>query len=883
MVLRSSIHVSSGSSSSISRGALDLIPTGHHSASSSSSRRRTPAPTPSEWSRNRKYAVIVDAGSSGSRMQVYSWVNPEFEKSDRQRTGKTLKELPTVEKGTWSGAGIDWQLKVEPGVSSFADHPQELPDYLRKLFAQAVDIIPPSEHSSTPVYFLATAGMRLLKDAERNEILRQTCSFIRTRTPFIVGNASCDEHVKVISGEEEGMLGWIAINYLMDGFKYKPESTLKEEIGLPTGTHGRTTFGFLDMGGASMQIAFEPSEPQPPNEENMMPVSLRMLDGTDVIHNVFVVTFLGYGANQAREQYMDLLLQNATTASTSLASSPASSAAIHDVADPCLPPGLKVPGPALVSHGITQSSFSGTGSFSSCTSAMSPLLDKQAACHHPPCLFHGVHVPKIDFSVNHFIGVSEYWYSSNDVFNLGGVYDFPKFQEAAEKFCATPWSSLLSSLKGGKVWGKAVTQDRLEKQCFKSAWLATVLHDGIGLPRISDAGGEGDGKPHADTAQDKADQKNLFQSMNDVHGLSVSWTLGKAVLESSQAITPSGKANDALTGEPAKTGADGGGGKNGKSAWPGIGQGAAPSVKTTRGQATYAVLGLLVLFLVYLCWSRSRRRNSRIAGTTPGLAALSPSRGRGGHGGGSSGAGGSGSGRSLLDRVSHALRGVISLKDASGTNGRGDYMLANMEEGADHEISIGGAGDEVDEEDIKSTGKLTPRPNGSSISSNGFGGASYAGAGLVGLGSGGVNGVGSNGSALGGGGGGGGGLGAANGGNVMNGVAHVGFGLSLNASSNQSRPASPLHPLSGSIGSLTTGSSSVVAGGSQTPPASSSSLSRVNSFTNLTSQMMVGNASGSGALTPRARTPRAGGRRIGNGGDIWAGELTSSSNGGMGS
>ncbi|KAE8213095.1 hypothetical protein CF327_g3349 [Tilletia walkeri] len=660
-----SVPSSSSSSSSSSRS---------YSAWASQNSRREPAPTtPSEWHKNRKYAVIVDAGSSGSRMQVYSWVDPKIERAERLRTQKSLKELPKVEKGTWSGAGKDWQLKVEPGISSFATHPQDLHDYLSKLFAHAVDVIPHQALSSTPVYMLATAGMRLLKDDERNAILKTTCDFIRTRTPFVAGDATCTDHVKVITGEEEGMLGWIAINYLMDGFRYKPADPLKHEIGIPTGTRGRTTFGFLDMGGASMQIAFEPSEIQPA-DDNIVPVKLRMLDGTDVTHNVFTVTFLGYGANQAREQYMDMLIQNRTQAISH--SAPITSL---NLADPCLPPGLVTDGPSHPEKGIQKSSFTGTGSFSTCMTDMSPLLHKGEACSRPPCLFAGVHVPKIDFSVNHFIGVSEYWYSSNDVFGLGGVYDFPKFQKAAEDFCATPWKTLI---EGGKVWGKSVTEDRLQKQCFKSAWLATVLHDGIGLPRITDEGGQGDGKQHADTAQDKADQKNLFQSVNDVEGLSVSWTLGKAVLESSLDIDG---------GKPAE---------KSPSSVSGVGKGTAPSLNTHRGQATYSVLGLIVLLLLYLWWARSRR--SRTAGlsggvTSPRIAVT--------------GAGGAVNGGGLLSRLSHALRGIISLKNSQP--GRGDYMLANMEEGAD--------GDADEDED--SNGKLTPRHGNGSL--NGLAAVGY--------------------------------------------------------------------------------------------------------------------------------------------------------------
>lgn len=476
---------------------------------------------PSTWNVARRYAVIVDAGSSGSRMQIYSWKDPRVDRTQRERQGDNVKVLPTVEKGTWDGSGQDWQLKVEPGLSSFGSHPQDLGDYLKPLFDHARSVIPPQLLAETPVYVLATAGMRLLPEDKRKAVVEQTCSYIQSQTPFQLGVGGCADHVQVISGEEEGLLGWIAINYLMDGFHFRPT------IGEAEGTIGKSTFGFLDMGGASTQIAFEPSlqaqDISPDRHDDMTQVALRMLDGTDVVHNVFVTTFLGFGTNKARERYLDVLLPSSATTSTT--------DVLHPIADPCLPKGLTQ---------TTQDRLPvvGTGSFEHCLKSLAPLLDKDAACTRPPCLFHGVHVPPIDFSMNHFIGVSEYWFSSNDVFQLGGVYDFVSFQKAAQAYCGTSWDHLKTQLNGGTVFGKSVTEDRLEMQCFKAAWMATVLHEGIGLPRLTDPGGKGDGKVHADEAQGKADEKNLFQSVNDVGGLSVSWTLGKAVLEASKDIPP---------------------------------------------------------------------------------------------------------------------------------------------------------------------------------------------------------------------------------------------------------------------------------------------------------------------------------------------------------
>lgn len=434
------------------------------------------------------------------------------------------------------------------GLSSLADNPQGTDDYLRPLFDHAAAIIPASQLADTPVYVLATAGLRLLSESQSAAILQAACSYIRNGTPFTI--KSCEEQVRIISGEEEGVYGWVAVNYLLDGF---------DAHGLADKgtTRHSSTYGFLDMGGASTQIAFEPStDARKEHADNLLSVNLRLLDGMDVHHPVFVTTWLGYGTNQARERYVDASISDYISEHGQ-----GLSAAVHDssgesplvvVDDPCLPKDL-----LLAESRHRGYASRGTGDFSACIKKSAPLLNAEQDCKDFPCLM-GVHVPPIDFQVNHFIGISEYWYSTQDIWKLGGVYDFPTFEKSALQFCSQSWGDLIQAHSEGGSSPPDV--HRLEMQCFKAAWIVNVLHEGIGIPRLSvDKGGEGGKSNGTKEAIEAAEQKGFlsppsFQSVNEINNVAVSWTLGRMVLEATDSIPKSSKsvshAHDEDAGTP---------------------------------------------------------------------------------------------------------------------------------------------------------------------------------------------------------------------------------------------------------------------------------------------------------------------------------------------
>ncbi|KAI7880353.1 hypothetical protein K492DRAFT_147220 [Lichtheimia hyalospora FSU 10163] len=471
------------------------------------------------WETHRRYGIVIDAGSSGSRVYVYSWKDHDHVKSILS-VDDLKGSIPIVERG--DEHGLKWTRREEPGISTYGSRPQEVGEHLKLLLDFASEVVPPEHQSSTPIFLMATAGMRLLPDQERNAVLNATCSYIQQEYPFHLPD--CEQHIRVIPGELEGIYGWVAVNYLMGGFDTSIQAITQDKE-----NDNHHTFGFLDMGGASAQIAFEPEHHQRQEHlDDLSRIYLHTLDGHRVEYDVFVTTFLGYGSNEARRRYLEERVRQAHEQQANDGKNRMDQHHTLHLDDPCLPYNLTLADTHSTSVPLT---LHGTGSFNECIDATAPLLNKDAECPTQPCLFNGVHTPHIDWSVNKFVGISEYWYSSHDILGLGGVYDFTEYENKSTEYCATDWAQWIDTHK--QVDPSDILHHQM--QCFKSAWIVNVLHDGIGIPRMNDPA-------HNDAVDDEdlfkqsvesIESKNWnppFQSIDTINDIQVSWTLGAMVL-----------------------------------------------------------------------------------------------------------------------------------------------------------------------------------------------------------------------------------------------------------------------------------------------------------------------------------------------------------------
>ncbi|CAI2357170.1 unnamed protein product [Caenorhabditis sp. 36 PRJEB53466] len=425
----------------------------------------------------RSYGVICDAGSTGTRVFVYNWISS----SD--------SELIQIEPVIYDNKPV--MKKISPGLSTFGVKPSESAEYLRPLMELAERHIPEDKVPYTPVFIFATAGMRLLPNEQKEAVI----SNLQSELPKITSMQVLKEHIRIIEGKWEGIYSWIAVNYALGKFNKSAPANIHFP-GTSPGHLRHKTVGMIDMGGASAQIAFEMPETEDFTSINVENINLGCReDDTNFKYKLFVTTFLGYGVNEGIRKYEHSLTsrlkeQNGTV-----------------IQDDCMP--LNLHKTVTLENG---ENFvrRGTGNWGSCVSEVTKLLNpetKSEVCKAEvaKCYFGAVPAPKVPLSDVEIYGFSEYWYSTHDVLGLGGQYNADLISKKSQQYCSQRWSTIQAAFK--KNLYPRADEDRLKTQCFKSAWITSVLHDGFSVDKT----------------------QNKFQSVSTIAGQEVQWALGAMI------------------------------------------------------------------------------------------------------------------------------------------------------------------------------------------------------------------------------------------------------------------------------------------------------------------------------------------------------------------
>lgn len=443
--------------------------------------------------------MLIDAGSSGSRVHLYTW--PQFSGDTRG-----LIKVKMVK----DAKGHELSQKITPGLSSLASNPQDAFKYIYPLLSFAQEHIPASKHHSTPLYILATAGMRLLSIEQQKAIVDTLRDHLKSNSSFLFS----PNNIQVITGKDEGIYSWISVNYLLGRFEHSvsPKSLVAINLGNGITTRPRTV-GMLEMGGASVQIAFEITSKYELDEimrrrdakskEDLKEVVAQFNLGStpyDTNHNymLYVTTFLGLGANVAREAYIKFLIDQQKR----IHLPPVKSDKLHPIiketfalkhskylklSDPCMCKNCPLNLTAVSIEGQTYNlSLIGLGNFEHCEATLKKLInptqERSALCKfNVTCPLKELANTRISFGDAEFYGFSELWYSMEDVLRIGGRYNYFTFKKTASDYCSTEFKVLKERL--AKNLYPNADEHRLIEECFKAAWITTVLHVGFKMPK----------------------------------------------------------------------------------------------------------------------------------------------------------------------------------------------------------------------------------------------------------------------------------------------------------------------------------------------------------------------------------------------------------------
>ncbi|KAF6262519.1 nucleoside phosphatase family-domain-containing protein [Scenedesmus sp. NREL 46B-D3] len=409
-----------------------------------------------------RHLVVLDAGSTGTRVHVFSYaVDP--------RSSYAQLQLPEP------------KLKVEPGLSSYAADAAGAGASLQPLLEFARQHVPVQQQAQTPVYLMATAGLRLLPIAAADAILEH-CRSKLMASSFLFE----PDWASIISGTSEGLYGWVAANYAA-GSLQRSSSAFK---------------ALIELGGASAQVTFMPDQHK------------EWLDGlmfrAGVSRALWSHSYLGYGFDVVEHKVEQLVKQQAPAAAAngSRAAAPAVPADLMQTGQPNKQQQQQAQ--QLHDQLVVSPTAEGSGEWQQCqrlvAEAIAPSNCKPAPAG-TPCPEIPSHMPRL---AGQLLATENFAYTARAL-ALAEQASIGEFASAARRFCSKPWPQTLQD------HSREPQQQRyLWRYCFGSAFAWTLLHDVLHL-------GEGQVVQFANTLR-----------VAEGADVGLDWALGAAVLQLSR-------------------------------------------------------------------------------------------------------------------------------------------------------------------------------------------------------------------------------------------------------------------------------------------------------------------------------------------------------------
>lgn len=371
------------------------------------------------------YAVIFDAGSTGSRVYVFHF-------------DQNLDLLHI-------GNDLEFNKKVTPGLSSYADDPEKAAESLIPLLEAAEDVVPEDLEPNTPLKLGATAGLRLLDGDAAENILQAVRDMFKNRSTLNVQS----DAVAIIDGTQEGSYLWVAVNYLLGKLGKKFTKTV----------------GVVDLGGGSVQMAYAVSRntaknaPKVPDGQDPY-IKKLVLNGKK--YDLYVHSYLRYGREASRAEILKVT---------------------DGYANPCILDGFVG---TYTYSGADYAVFppiSGS-SYKKCREIALEGLKVNEPCSHPNCTFGGIWDGGKGSGQRTLYATSSFYYLAKDV----GIIDANAhnaivrpvdFETVGKRACGLTFEEAKSAYPG-------LTEERIPYVCMDNVYQYALLVDGFGLDPLQE-------------------------------------------------------------------------------------------------------------------------------------------------------------------------------------------------------------------------------------------------------------------------------------------------------------------------------------------------------------------------------------------------------------
>lgn len=385
---------------------------------------RTPPP-------GRRYILVIDAGSSGTRMNAFTFVNGDPMKSSDIMLIPPSAAKDKVPKRSTETRRAYQRVETEPGLSNFVNDFNGIRrQVLEPLLGWAKAVVPESEWNKTPVFLFGTAGMRRLRPDDQENIMAMC------RTVLKASGFKFDlSWSRVIRGVDEGMYGWVALN------------AMEDRLG------GNDTLGALDLGGSSLEITYAVGSQEGGH-------TFPMVLGGRTYH-VYTYSHRHAGLDDAFQRSIHILEKNATKGTA--------------IKHPCIHEGFRENIHRIPLDGRSplspQVDVIGEPNEDVCDRLAVDVVKQTAPCTEEQidnnCIMSSKH-PKFPGT---FAAMSGF-YVVNHFYNLNTKSSLRDLSKITDSFCSLNWE---------QVQNKHKDEVAVETYCFRGEYVEALLETGLEL------------------------------------------------------------------------------------------------------------------------------------------------------------------------------------------------------------------------------------------------------------------------------------------------------------------------------------------------------------------------------------------------------------------